>query len=160
VIYDPDSDRSLAVPGQTDGADTVGITDELKRLGSAARLMKESCAMSTKSHVGSSILPLRELVLSPEMQMRAAGLNDDHVADLGEVLKENKKLPRVQIRLAVRDEKLGAQHFVTDGYLACNLSMRLALGCESVTWDLRLVAVDASRCPGHVGRIANLTGAE
>jgi hypothetical protein len=56
-------------------------------------------------------LKITDLVIDPRLQMRAKGLNEEHVNDLVEAIKQGKELPKVQVR-RIKDRG----DFVTDGF--------------------------------------------
>lgn len=55
-------------------------------------------------------LPIDQIHLDADMQMRADGLNEEHVEDLCEALRSRVTLPRLQIRL------VEGKYFLTDGF--------------------------------------------
>lgn len=61
------------------------------------------------SKARSAKLPLVRLVLEPRLQLRALGMNPEHVADLRGAARA-KRLPKVKVRL------VGPRHYVTDGF--------------------------------------------
>ncbi len=56
------------------------------------------------------LLSINEIVIDPDLQMRADGLNEDHVEDLCESLRNKVVLPRVRLRL------VNGKYFLTDGF--------------------------------------------
>lgn len=75
-------------------------------------------------------LNITDLVIDPQLQMREQGLNDEHVNDLVEAIKQDKVLPKVQIR-RIKDRG----DFVTDGFHTVE-AHRVA-GCSKVPVNIR-----------------------
>lgn len=55
-------------------------------------------------------LPIKHLVIDPSLQMRANGLNAEHVADIREAIQEGKTIPRIKVTL------YESKYLVTEGF--------------------------------------------
>jgi hypothetical protein len=80
-------------------------------------------------------LKITDLVIDPQLQMRAQGLNEEHVNDLVEAIKQGKELPKVQVR-RIKDRG----DFVTDGFHTIEAhgvagNTKVAVDVKNGTWE-------------------------